>query len=89
MMYEGAIEILLIRILSGEEYTAARSDANAENARVAKADGPFSPMEIHEIKPVQFGGDPVSHSNKTLIFNQKHWVVSKWWAQLARDLGGK
>jgi hypothetical protein len=35
--------------------------------------------EIHEIKPVIFGGSPTDHSNKTALSIEKYAEVVAWW----------
>jgi filamentous hemagglutinin len=46
-------------------------------------------MDIHEVQPVKFGGDPVDSANKTLIERPRHWEVTAWWKKLQNDVEGK
>jgi hypothetical protein len=50
---------------------------------------PFGFMDIHEVQPVKFGGDPVDSANKTLIERPRHWEVTAWWKKLQNDVEGK
>jgi hypothetical protein len=39
-------------------------------------------LEIHEIKPIAFGGDPEEMSNKTLLRPPEHAKVCRFWNKL-------
>lgn len=76
------------RILTGEEYDLARATADATNDAIREAYGlRGSGMDIHEIKPVKFGGSPTDRANKVLIDSDKHRrTVTPWWNQLQREV---
>jgi RHS repeat-associated protein len=79
------------RILTGAEYEAARKAANQANQAIRKAD-PDSLVgkEIHEIKPVKFGGSPTDPSNKTPLQASVHrQQATPWWNSFLRALQGK
>jgi hypothetical protein len=62
-----------LQVLSGEEYTAARTLANETNAEIRAASGlEGSDLQIHEIQPVKFGGSPTDMSNKMLLPMAEH-----------------
>ena len=52
------------RVLQGVEYGAARSAANTANRGLHRADPSLAGLQLHEIKPVKFGGSPTDISNK-------------------------
>lgn len=47
---------------------------------------PHLGMELFEIKPVIFGGDPVDPQNKTWLTRQQHFEAVRYWNRLIRDL---
>ncbi|MHA6194721.1 LysM peptidoglycan-binding domain-containing protein [Pseudomonas wadenswilerensis] len=78
------------RLLDGEEYKAARNAAKRAN-RVIRADQELGgvPVDIHEIKPVKFGGSPVEIENKVILPRDVHMrQVTPWWNRLQKDIGG-
>ncbi|WP_161604458.1 polymorphic toxin-type HINT domain-containing protein [Roseiconus nitratireducens] len=77
-----------LRLLSGDEYTAARKEANKANQRIRRNDPSGTKgMEIHEIQPVKFGGDPADPKNKVIISRDFHRKeVTPWWNRLLRQL---
>jgi hypothetical protein len=75
------------RLLTDEEYEAARSAADRINAHLRKADPPsYANKHIHEIHPVKFGGDPVDQGNKIRLAPADHRMLNAWWYRLQRDL---
>jgi hypothetical protein len=76
-----------LRLLSGEEYEAARKAANAANAALRRADpGKYAGKQIHEILPVKFGGSPTDPANKIALSPADHAKLTTFWNQLMRDL---
>jgi hypothetical protein len=71
-----------LMLLEGGEYSRARAAADRTNDAIHKAFPELRGYEIHEIQPVQFGGDPRDPNNKMLIDPKLHDVVSAWWARL-------
>lgn len=46
------------------------------------------PVDVHEIKPVKFGGSPTHSANKAILPRDVHrQQVTPWWNQLQKDLG--
>jgi LysM repeat protein len=78
------------RLLEGSEYDAARNAANAANKAIrADQDLIGQPVDVHEIQPVKFGGDPADPANKIILPRDVHrQQVTPWWNQLQRDIGG-
>ena len=78
------------RVLQGAEYEQARRAANNANARLHKADpGTYGGREIHEIKPVKFGGSPTALQNKIPLAPPVHRQFTTWWAALLRSINGR
>ena len=78
-----------MRLLQGDEYAVARSEANAANRVLHQANPEFNGMEIHEVQPVKFGGSPTDLANKAVLPPTVHSEFTNWWSQLMRDLSGR
>ncbi len=76
------------RLIDGEEYEQARADANAANLKLHQDNPDLQGQEIHEIKPVKFGGSPTDIDNKMALTRQQHQEYTKWWNRKLRDLTG-
>jgi RHS repeat-associated protein len=77
------------RVLTGQEYSSARSAANRANRMIRQADpAAYVGMEIHEVQPVKFGGSPTDVTNKMSLTEEIHDTVSGWWFSLQSYLGG-
>jgi hypothetical protein len=74
------------RIVAGEEYSEARAAANNANRAMHRADPSLTGKQIHEIKPVKFGGSPTDPANKVPLSPTKHAEVTTWWNRLLRTL---
>jgi hypothetical protein len=48
------------RLLEGEEYEAARNLANQTNAKIHLVNRSIDGLQIHEIHPIKFGGNPTN-----------------------------
>ncbi|MBS1910958.1 MAG: hypothetical protein JST22_03135 [Bacteroidetes bacterium] len=77
------------RLIEGEEYATARKAANAANRKIHRDNPSMKGLEIHEIHPVKFGGDPVGPSNKMPLTRAEHTVVTNWWNLLQRNIQSK
>jgi hypothetical protein len=82
-----------MRVISGEEYKAAREATNAANATIRAGNGlEGSGYDIHEIQPVQFGGSPTDMANKMLLSQPEHTgpfgVHEQFWKPLLRWVRG-
>jgi hypothetical protein len=74
-----------VRIVEGDEYKQNRQAANNENARIRRNEpAKVKNKQVHEIKPVKFGGDPVSSANKVVLPTKTHTNVSSWWQRLKK-----
>jgi filamentous hemagglutinin len=82
-----------LRVLSGDEYAAARALANETNAGIRAANGlEGSGLQIHEIQPVKFGGSPTDMANKMLLPTAEHigpdGVHPQFWQPLLQWVTG-
>lgn len=79
------------RLLDGAEYEAARDAANAANRTIRKEQRLIGqPVDVHEVKPVKFGGSPVDPTNKVVLPRDIHRKqVTPWWNQLQKDVSHK
>jgi hypothetical protein len=76
-----------LQFLDGDNYDKARDLANWANDFLHKKfPGKYDGFDIHEIKPVKFGGSPVDVANKIPLKPSKHQVVSNWWLKLQRQI---
>jgi RHS repeat-associated protein len=76
------------RLLFGEEYETARAAANKANNLLRKEyELTHTGLEIHEIQPVKFNGDPIHIENKTLLLEDFHReLVTPWWNKIQLDI---
>jgi hypothetical protein len=72
------------KILVGNDYIKARKEANRAN-RPFRVKG----KEVHEIKPVKFGGNPTDPNNKEILSKPDHILVTNWWRMIQRLIEGK
>jgi len=72
------------KLISGTDYQAARAAANKANQALHAADPSLSGLQIHEIKPVKFGGSPTDLANKIPLVPQEHTAVTTWWNGLMK-----
>jgi filamentous hemagglutinin len=78
-------------LLNTAEYRAARAAANAANRAIRDEaerimPGSMADMQVHEIHPVIFGGDPVSLANKVILPNSIHAEYTTWWTRVQRRI---
>jgi len=74
------------RILRGEEYEAARKEADAVNRAMHRADPCLKGLELHEIHPVKFGGSPTDPTNKIALTRLEHAKYTTWWNRLFQNI---
>jgi hypothetical protein len=75
------------RILTGAEYEAARQAANRANAALRRQHRDLlKGKEIHEVKPVKFGGSPTDVANKIAVPPAAHDIFTAWWRRVQRSL---
>ena len=77
-----------VRLLEGAEYDAARKAANKANNKIRKKKNlRGQPVDVHEIKPVKFGGSPTDPANKAILDRSLHrQQVTPWWNKLLKDV---
>ena len=75
--------------LEGTEHKAARKAADKANRIIRRKRGLVGqPVDVHEIKPVKFGGSPTDASNKVILPREVHQQqVTPWWNKLLKDIG--
>lgn len=75
--------------LESTEYTAARNAADKANRTIRRKQGLVrQSVDVHEIKPVKFGGSPVDASNKVVLPREVHQQqITPWWNKLLKDIG--
>ena len=79
-----------VRLLQGDEYAQALALKNAVNRSLRTADpAAYKGLDIHEIQPVKFGGDPVSILNKVAISPESHGQISAFYRSIQYYLEGK
>jgi filamentous hemagglutinin len=62
-----------LRLLEGAEYNAARDGANSANRALRKDLNLLGKsVDVHEIRPVKFGGSPTDTANKIIIDRSLH-----------------
>lgn len=78
------------RLVEGAEYNSARKAANAANNKIRQDNNlRGKPVDVHEIKPVKFGGSPTDPANKIIIDRGTHrQKLTPWWNKLQKDTGG-
>ena len=74
------------RLIEGAEYQSARDAANTANAAEHAADPSLNGLQLHEIKPVKFGGNPTDLGNKFPLTQAEHTPYTNWWNKLQRCL---
>lgn len=62
-----------------DEYEAARKAANTANRNIHNADPSLKGLDIHEVKPVKWGGSPTDISNKIPLSRSEHAKLTGWW----------
>lgn len=75
-------------ILEGGAYVDARRRANQANAALHGEHPEWAGLEIHEVHPVKFGGDPEDVSNKVALTPEIHRQCTNFWNNLLRQLKG-
>ncbi|UPG87751.1 RHS repeat-associated core domain-containing protein [Luteibacter aegosomatis] len=78
-----------LRVVSGEEYRAVRRAANSANQAIRRDQGLIGKaVDVHEVKPVKFGGSPTDPANKVILPRDIHQkVVTPWWNQFQKNIG--
>ncbi|MGR3808245.1 VENN motif pre-toxin domain-containing protein [Pasteurella testudinis] len=76
------------RLISGDEYNLARREANKINSKLRREnDLVGKSIDIHEIKPIKFGGSPSDEKNKIFLDSSIHRKdVTPWWNRLQKNI---
>lgn len=75
------------RLVTGDEYTAARAAADRANRKMRREMGlKGMDVDVHEIQPVKFGGSPTDPSNKVILPKSTHLQANSFWYRLQVDL---
>lgn len=78
--------------MTGAEYSSARATANSANRAAHDIDPSLKGLQVHEITPVKFGGDPADLSNKIGVTQAEHAPMTKFWNSLQKwveEMNGK
>jgi toxin YxiD len=74
------------RLLEGDEYKNERKEADKANRKIHEDDSTTRCMDIHEIKPVKFGGDPNDLDNKIALTPEDHMEYTKFWNRKQKEI---
>jgi hypothetical protein len=79
------------RLVPEPEYTRLRNAANAANGKLQRTKLPNTEgWDIHEIKPVKFGGSPTDVANKVPLRRDLHRrEVGPWWNKIQKEVERK
>lgn len=66
-------------LLEGKELENNRKLANYTNHKLHMNNPDFDGMQIHEIKPVKFGGSPTDIQNKLVVTEEDHQAYTRFW----------
>jgi len=72
------------RMVEGQEYQDALKAKNAANAKIHSENPGLAGKDIHEVKPVKFGGSPTDPTNKVYLDRNDHKEYTKFWNKLMR-----
>jgi RHS repeat-associated protein len=71
-----------LRVVEGKEYENARKQANTANQQLHQDNPSFKGQQIHEIKPVKFGGSPTATANKVVLPLTEHRKATSFWSKI-------
>lgn len=74
------------KLLDEDEYASARERADAANLELHRNDPSLRGLDIHEVKPVRFGGDPQDIDNKIALTRKDHAEYTTWWNRKQREV---
>jgi RHS repeat-associated protein len=74
------------RVVGGEEYKTSRNAADAANKSLHRQDSSLKGKELHELKPVKFGGSPTDPKNKIALPPGEHRKVTTWWNKFMKSI---
>jgi len=73
-------------LLKGSEYKEARDAANKANRAIHASDPSLKGLQMHEIQPVKFGGNPTDVANKIPLTPAEHMEATTWWRRIQKQL---
>lgn len=76
------------KLIDDDQYAKAREQANEANREIHRANPDLKKLQIHEIKPVRFGGDPVDPNNKITLTPKQHMEFTVWWNRKKAEVQG-
>ena len=74
-------------MLEGDAYATARNQANNSNRKLHRMYQYLKGLQIHEILPVKFGGNPVDIDNKVALTPKQHAQFTVFWNRILKELG--
>ena len=74
-------------VLEGDAYATARNQANNSNRKLHRMYQYLKGLQIHEILPVKFGGNPVDIDNKVALTPKQHAQFTVFWNRILKELG--
>ena len=76
------------KLIDDDQYAKAREQANVANHEIHRANPALKKLQIHEIKPVRFGGDPEDPDNKVALTPKQHMEFTVWWNRKKAEVQG-
>ncbi len=73
-------------IIEAKEYEQNRALANEFNNQLHREDPSLDGLEIHEVKPIKFGGSPIDITNKIILTPEEHMKYTRFWNKELRRL---
>ena len=68
-----------LKLVDGDDYVKVRKEANNANRNIHKSNPSLKGKDIHEVKPVKWGGSPTDLSNKIPLPRSEHAKLTGWW----------
>ncbi|MGN0495921.1 MAG: polymorphic toxin-type HINT domain-containing protein, partial [Lachnospiraceae bacterium] len=74
-------------VLEGDDYAISRKQANRSNRKLHRMYKYLKGLEIHEVLPVKFGGNPIDVDNKVVLTKKQHSKFTVFWNKILKELG--
>ena len=71
-----------LKLLEGDDYDAARKQADAANRKYHRQHPECRGKDIHEIHPVKFSGSPTDVNNKIPLSRSEHTPYTNFWEDI-------
>jgi len=75
-----------VELISDELYQERLREKNNANRKLHLTDPEAAGKDIHEIKPVRFGGSPTDRTNKIYLDPKDHKKCTRYWNKLQNDI---